>query len=148
MKCVRSESKIRFKRCVPVTPVFWPPVDQNAIHIYHQRLNSQDSPSLRHQCMFARRRYAPTHASTTLVIINAPGFAHYVDGLSASRRFTATRCPAVLCGKPQNDVAGFALWDDPKKRRPDISNAKTVLGEPKVAVEDGLRETVRYFKGV
>src|SRR5262249_40360573 len=37
--------------------------------------------------------------------------------------------------------------DDPKKRRPDISKAKEVLGwEPKVALEDGLRETVEYFK--
>jgi nucleoside-diphosphate-sugar epimerase len=39
--------------------------------------------------------------------------------------------------------------DDPKKRRPDISKAKKVLGwEPKVLLEDGLRETVGYFKGL
>ena len=37
--------------------------------------------------------------------------------------------------------------DDPKKRRPDISKAKRVLGwEPKVELEEGLRETVGYFK--
>jgi dTDP-glucose 4,6-dehydratase len=37
--------------------------------------------------------------------------------------------------------------DDPKKRRPDISKAKRVLSwEPKVALADGLRETVAYFK--
>lgn len=37
--------------------------------------------------------------------------------------------------------------DDPRKRRPDISKAKRLLAwEPKVALEDGLRETVEYFK--
>lgn len=39
--------------------------------------------------------------------------------------------------------------DDPKKRRPDIEKAKTVLGwEPRIGLEDGLRETVGYFKGL
>jgi dTDP-glucose 4,6-dehydratase len=38
--------------------------------------------------------------------------------------------------------------DDPKRRQPDITKAKTVLGwEPKVALEDGIRETLEYFRG-
>ncbi len=38
--------------------------------------------------------------------------------------------------------------DDPKQRRPDITRAKQLLGwEPKVELEDGLRETIEYFKG-
>lgn len=39
--------------------------------------------------------------------------------------------------------------DDPKQRRPDISLAKSVLGwEPKVSLEDGLKETISYFKNL
>jgi UDP-glucuronate decarboxylase len=37
--------------------------------------------------------------------------------------------------------------DDPKQRRPDITLARTRLGwEPKVALEDGLKETIAYFR--
>ncbi len=37
--------------------------------------------------------------------------------------------------------------DDPKQRRPDIAKAKRVLGwEPKVNLNEGLRETIGYFK--
>lgn len=37
--------------------------------------------------------------------------------------------------------------DDPTQRRPDITRAREVLGwEPKVDLETGLRETVRYFR--
>lgn len=37
--------------------------------------------------------------------------------------------------------------DDPKQRQPDITRARTVLGwEPKVELEDGLRETITWFQ--
>jgi nucleoside-diphosphate-sugar epimerase len=39
--------------------------------------------------------------------------------------------------------------DDPQKRRPDIAKAKRLLEwEPKVPLEQGLRETLAYFKSV
>ncbi|MDH5532949.1 MAG: SDR family oxidoreductase [Candidatus Pacebacteria bacterium] len=39
--------------------------------------------------------------------------------------------------------------DDPKKRRPDISKAKELLGwEPEIALKDGLEKTIEYFKTV
>jgi UDP-glucuronate decarboxylase len=37
--------------------------------------------------------------------------------------------------------------DDPKQRQPDIDLAKQELGwQPKVTLEDGLKETIRYFR--
>ena len=37
--------------------------------------------------------------------------------------------------------------DDPKQRRPDITLAQTMLGwEPTVALEEGLKRTIDYFK--
>ncbi len=39
--------------------------------------------------------------------------------------------------------------DDPMQRQPDITLAKGKLGwEPKVALEDGLKETIAYFKSL
>jgi dTDP-glucose 4,6-dehydratase len=38
--------------------------------------------------------------------------------------------------------------DDPKVRQPDITRARQLLGwEPKVSFNDGLRETIAYFRG-
>jgi UDP-glucuronate decarboxylase len=39
--------------------------------------------------------------------------------------------------------------DDPRQRQPDITRARQTLGwEPKVKLEDGLKETIRYFRGI
>ena len=54
------------------------------------------------------------------------------------RRITGTRAPLEFKPLPE---------DDPKRRQPDISKAKRVLGwEPKVGLEEGLRETIAYFQ--
>ncbi len=40
-----------------------------------------------------------------------------------------------------------AVVDDPKQRRPDTTRARTILGwEPKISLEEGLQETIAYFR--
>jgi dTDP-glucose 4,6-dehydratase len=39
--------------------------------------------------------------------------------------------------------------DDPKQRKPDIAKARRILGwEPRVALADGIRLTVEYFRAL
>jgi UDP-glucuronate decarboxylase len=39
--------------------------------------------------------------------------------------------------------------DDPKQRQPDITRARSTLGwQPKVKLEDGLKETIKYFRSI
>ncbi|HEU0120010.1 MAG TPA: UDP-glucuronic acid decarboxylase family protein [Bryobacteraceae bacterium] len=39
--------------------------------------------------------------------------------------------------------------DDPKRRKPDISKAKRVLGwEPRISLEEGLKPTIAYFQSI
>lgn len=53
-----------------------------------------------------------------------------------------------LVGNPDAKVVHRPLpTDDPKRRRPDITRAKEVLGwEPKIDRKEGLRRTYEYFK--
>ena len=50
--------------------------------------------------------------------------------------------------KTSSDIVFYDLpLDDPKKRNPDISKAKRLLGwEPMVSLEEGLQKTIDYFK--
>jgi dTDP-glucose 4,6-dehydratase len=55
----------------------------------------------------------------------------------------------ALTGTKQKIVYRPLPVDDPKQRRPDITRAKEVLNwEPKVAREDGLKNTYAYFKSL
>jgi dTDP-glucose 4,6-dehydratase len=56
------------------------------------------------------------------------------------RRMTGSQSEIVFQPLPE---------DDPKQRRPDIGKARAILGwEPRVGLEEGLRLTVEYFRGL
>ena len=52
----------------------------------------------------------------------------------------------ALTGNPGGIIYEVLPKDDPQQRRPDISKARRILGwEPKVGLDAGLEETIRYF---
>jgi dTDP-glucose 4,6-dehydratase len=56
------------------------------------------------------------------------------------RRLTGSKSRIVHEPLPQ---------DDPKQRKPDIGKARRILGwEPRVPLEDGLRQTIEYFRAL
>ena len=72
------------------------------------------------------------------VNIGNPGEFTMAELAEIILRLTGTRSRVVFKPLPE---------DDPKQRQPDISMAKKVLGwSPTVKLEDGLKETIGYFK--
>ncbi len=54
-----------------------------------------------------------------------------------------------LTGSPSEIQFSQLPEDDPVKRQPDITRARTILGwEPKISLEDGLQKTIAYFKNL
>jgi UDP-glucuronate decarboxylase len=72
------------------------------------------------------------------VNIGNPGEFTMIELAELVLRLTGSKSKLVRQPLPQ---------DDPKQRQPDISLAKSTFGwEPKVSLEDGLKETIAYFK--
>jgi len=72
------------------------------------------------------------------VNIGNPGEFTMLQLAETVMRLTQSRSKLVYKSLPQ---------DDPRQRKPDISLAQEKLGwAPKVALEDGLKETIAYFK--
>jgi UDP-glucuronate decarboxylase len=60
----------------------------------------------------------------------------------AEKILAITGGPSKLCFRPLPE-------DDPRQRQPDITLAGKVLDwKPKVALDDGLKETVAYFRRI
>ncbi len=71
------------------------------------------------------------------VNIGNPGEFTILELATLIRQHVPTASRQVFLPLPQ---------DDPKKRRPDIGLAKSLLGwEPRVALEQGLRQTIPWF---
>jgi len=54
-----------------------------------------------------------------------------------------------LCQNPGGIITQYAdtLGDDPQRRQPDITRAKSVLGwQPQVEMRDGLNLTIEYMR--
>ena len=74
------------------------------------------------------------------VNLGNPNEMTMVEFAERIQRLTGTKSRMVFRDLPA---------DDPKRRRPDISKAKRVLGwEPKVELEEGLKHTVEYFQSM
>ena len=74
------------------------------------------------------------------VNLGNPGEMTILEFAERIRRMTGGQPEIVFQPLPE---------DDPKQRRPDIAKARALLGwEPRVPLEEGLRLTVEYFRGL
>jgi UDP-glucuronate decarboxylase len=84
------------------------------------------------------RAMATPDAFTGPVNIGNPGEFTILELAEKVLRLTGSRSKLVFEPLPS---------DDPRQRQPDIGLARETLGwEPKVSLDDGLRETVDYFR--
>ena len=84
-----------------------------------------------------------------LLIISSKRMKGEIMNLGSQHETTilelADRIRVMVHGNPRITFHPIRL-DDPKRRCPDISKAREVLGwEPEVSLDDGLRRTIRWF---
>ncbi len=83
-------------------------------------------------------------------LMEAPGLAGEIVNLGNPEEHTILQFAqriVALSGATDGIVHEPLPQDDPQRRRPDITKAKTLLGwEPQVALDDGLRETLAFFR--
>ena len=84
------------------------------------------------------RMMATADDVTGPVNLGNPGEFTMLELAEKVLRFTGSKSKLVFKPLPQ---------DDPKQRKPDIAKAKQVLDwQPQVPLDDGLKETIEYFK--
>lgn len=61
----------------------------------------------------------------------------------------AEKIISIIGCKSEIEYSGEFRENDPMRRQPDITKAKTVLGwEPKVNLEEGLQKTIEYYRSL
>jgi len=89
-----------------------------------------------------------------LMKYESPGIPDAYDpiNLGSTTEISMNTLANELCtifGQPLNLTHNPLPKDDPTRRQPDITRAKERLGwEPTVSLEDGLKATVEYFRGL
>jgi UDP-glucuronate decarboxylase len=85
------------------------------------------------------------------VILSEAGFTSLLNAGNQGERTMLQLTETILRLPNRKSKLVFAPLpsDDPKQRQPDITLVKAKFGwEPKVNLEDGLRETIRRFRVV
>jgi len=93
--------------------------------------------------------YIDDLVNALLALMNKDGVAMPVN-LGNPREFTIMELAEIILRQTQSSsklIYKPLPADDPQQRQPDVTVAKQQLGwEPTVALEDGLKETIQYFK--